>query len=273
MRRNLEVLVSSLEKDPGTLISHMNLECDAVIVNQCDRNASYEFRTENGLNIKLFESVERGVGRSRNKALDLADSKIVLFADDDIVYDKGYAERILEAFNSEPEADILMFNVNVCEERRTYHITKKMTVHKWSVGRYPAFAAAARLGSIKRSGVRFSLLFGGGAKYSSGEDNLFFMDCLKAGLVIKAVPVAIGTEEPRRSTWFNGYNEKFFKDRGVLYSFLYGRLATVWALRFVMAKKKSYVSSVKPADAFKWMREGIAEGKALTISSGREDNI
>ena len=152
MRRNLEVLVSSLEKDPGTLISHMNLECDAVIVNQCDRNASYEFRTENGLNIKLFESVERGVGRSRNKALDLADSKIVLFADDDIVYDKGYAERILETFNSEPEADILMFNVNVCEERRTYQITKKMTVHKWSVGRYPAFAAAARLGSIKRSG-------------------------------------------------------------------------------------------------------------------------
>ena len=148
-----------------------------------------------------------------------------------------------------------------------------MTVHKWSVGRYPAFAAAARLGSIKRSGVRFSDLFGGGAKYSSGEDNLFFMDCLKAGLVIKAVPVTIGTEEPRRSTWFNGYNEKFFKDRGVLYSFLYGRLATVWALRFVMAKKKSYISSVKPADAFKWMREGIAEGKALAISSGREDNI
>ena len=80
MRRNLEVLVSSLEKDPGTLISHMNLECDAVIVNQCERNASYEFRTENGLNIRVFESREEASERSRNMALDKADSKIVLFS-------------------------------------------------------------------------------------------------------------------------------------------------------------------------------------------------
>ena len=46
MRRNLEVLVSSLEKDPRLLISHMNLECDAVIVNQGYKDVSYELKTE-----------------------------------------------------------------------------------------------------------------------------------------------------------------------------------------------------------------------------------
>ena len=273
MTDDLEVLISALGKDAQALASGMNLECDAVLVDQGSRNDRYEFNTSEGHTVRTIESVERGIGRSRNLALEEARGRIVLFSDDDIVYSEGYAESILKAFEAHPEADIIMFNINVSEERKTYRIDKEIRVHKWSVGRYPAFAAAARLGSIKRSGVRFSDLFGGGAKYSSGEDNLFFMDCLKAGLVIKAVPVTIGTEEPRRSTWFNGYNEKFFKDRGVLYSFLYGRLATVWAVRFVMAKKKSYVSSVKPADAFKWMREGIAEGKALAISSGREDNI
>ena len=56
MRRNLEVLVSSLEKDPRLLISHMNLECDAVIVNQGYKDVSYELKTENGLNIRLFDT-------------------------------------------------------------------------------------------------------------------------------------------------------------------------------------------------------------------------
>lgn len=271
MRRNLEVLVSALGKDPVQLASDMNLECDAVIVNQGDKDLCYDFETGNAYRIRVIESTERGVGRSRNLALENADSKIVLFSDDDIVYSKGYADRVLEAFNSDPGADIIMFNVDVCEERRTYNITKKMNVHKWSVGRYPAFAAAARLGSIRKSGVRFSLLFGGGAKYSSGEDNLFFMDSLKAGMVIKAVPVAIGAEKPRKSTWFNGYNEKFFFDRGVLFSFLYGRYAVLWALRFALAKRNLYGKSVKPSDAFRTMKAGIREGNKLKDNPERSD--
>ena len=263
MKRNLEVLVSALEKDPYKLASDMNLECDAVIVNQGNKDGCYDFRTDRSFNVKLLESSERGVGKSRNHALDLADSKIVLFSDDDIVYSKGYAERILAAFSENKDADVIMFNVNVSEDRRTYFTLKNKRVHKWSVGRYPAYAAAAKLESIRSSGLRFSTLFGGGAKYSNGEDSLFFMDCLRAGLVIKAVPVLIGTEKPHESTWFHGFNEKFFKDRGVLYRFLYGKTAPLWALRFVLAKKKSYAKDIKPSAAFKLMREGIKEGKFI----------
>ena len=263
MKRNLEVLVSSLEKDPYTLANGMNLECDAVIVNQGNKDGCYEFRTDRAFSIKLLESSERGVGKSRNHALDLADSKIVLFSDDDIVYAKGYAEKVLTAFSENKDADVIMFNVNVREERKTYFINRTIKVHKWSVGRYPAYAAAAKLESIRSSGLRFSTLFGGGAKYSNGEDSLFFMDCLRAGLVIKAVPVLIGTEKPHESTWFHGFNEKFFRDRGVLYHFLYGKTAVLWALRFVIAKKKSYGKDIKPSSAFKLMKEGIKEGKFI----------
>ncbi|MBR3342383.1 MAG: glycosyltransferase [Clostridiales bacterium] len=263
MKRNLQVLISSLEKDPYSLASQMNLECDAVIVNQGKRDGCFEYETDRSLHIKVLESSERGVGRSRNHALDLADSKIILFSDDDIVYSKGYADKVLKAFQAETDADIIMFNFNVSKDRMTYHTEKTKRVHKWSVGRYPSYAAAARLESIRGAGVRFSTLFGGGAKYSNGEDSLFFMDCLRAGLVIKAVPVSLGKEEPRESTWFHGYNEKFFRDRGVLFNFLYGKLAVIWALRFVLAKKRSYGGSIAPKAAFRLMREGIKAGKNL----------
>lgn len=263
MKRNLEVLISALCKDPFVLASHMNLECDAVIVNQSNTDRSYDFRTTNGVNVRVIESSDRGVGRSRNAALDKADSKIVLFSDDDIVYRKGYADSILKAFAADPKADVILFNVDVKENRRTYHIDKTTYVHQGSVGRYPAYAAACRLENIRRAGIRFSLLFGGGAKYSNGEDSLFFMDCLRAGLTVKAVPVTIGKEEPRKSTWFNGYNEKFFKDRGVLFHFLYGKYAYIWAVRFVLVKKRKFKYSMKISKAFKLMKAGIKEGQEL----------
>ena len=263
MQRNLEVLVSALKKDPKALAAHMNLECDAVIIDQTDKDGVFEFATDRSSVVRVFESRDRGIGKSRNMALDKAQGRIILFSDDDIVYTDGYSDRILQAFDQHPDADIIMFNFNVREERRTYHIDKTIRVHKWSVGRYPAYAAAAKLESINSTGVRFSPLFGGGAKYANGEDNLFFMDCLRSGLKIVAVPVTLGTEEPRESTWFKGYNEKFFKDRGVLYSFLYGNLAHLWAIRFILAKKRSYSDCIKPAAAYKIMKEGIREGKSV----------
>ena len=266
MKRNLQVLISSLEKDPYSLASHMNLECDAVIVNQGNRDGCYEYDTDRSLHIKVLESSERGVGRSRNHALELADSKLVLFSDEDIVYSKGYAEKVLKAFQCEPDADIIMFNFVVSKDRMTYHTEKTMRVHKWSVGRYPSFAAAARLERLRSAGIRFSTLFGGGAEYSNGEDSLFFMECLRAGLVIKAVPVSLGKEVPRESTWFHGYNEKFFRDRGVLYHFLYRKLAVFWAFRYVLAKKQLYKNSIKPLAAFKLMKEGIIEGKSIKLN-------
>ena len=263
MIEDLEVLISALGKDAQALASGMNLECDAVLVDQGSRDDRYEFNTSEGHTVRTIESVERGIGRSRNLALEEARGRIVLFSDDDIVYSEGYAESILKAFEAHPEADIIMFNVNVSEERKTYQIDKEIRVHKWSVGRYPAYAAAARLDSIREAKVKFSVLFGGGARYSNGEDSLFFMDCLRSGLKIIGVPYNIGTEVPRESTWFHGYNDKFFFDRGVLYSFLYGNVAGIWAIRFVLAKRRTYAGQMKTSDAYKLMCRGIKEGKAL----------
>ena len=256
------VLVSALEQDTDALPARMGLESDAVIVNQTDHDAR-ETVLWRGRQLKLLSRKERGVGRSRNLALDEAWGDLVLFADEDIVYDSGYAARIVQAFRRRPHTDILLFNLRVNEERRTYWNEKEKAVHRFNCGRYPTFCAAARLSSLRRAGVRFSLLFGGGAPYSNGEDSLFFTDCLRKGLKIRALPVTIGREEPRESTWFHGYDKKFFYDRGVLYAFLYGRMAELWALRFVVTKKKIMCGEIPPARAFALMKKGIAKGRRL----------
>ncbi len=256
------VLVSALHQDVSRMPEKMRLSTDAVIVNQCDMN-SEEKISYNGKLIKVINRNERGVGRSRNLAADNAWGDVVLFSDDDIVYEEDYAARIIQAFRRRPDADIILFNVRVNPERRTYWNEKTKRVHRYNCGRYPTFCAAVKLDKLRESGVRFSHLFGGGAEYSNGEDSLFFMDCLRRGMKIYAVTAVIGTEQSRRSTWFNGYDEKFFFDRGVLFHFLYRAWAGIWALSFVIRKSGVMCKEVKPLKALKLMNDGIRKGKTL----------
>lgn len=231
---DLQVLVAAVNEDVDKLAEKMHLETEAIIVNQCDHFAYQEYFHE-GKKIQCFCMAERGVGRSRNQALMRADRELCLFSDEDIVFYPGYGEIVKRAFEKNADADIITFNFEVDPSRATYYNQTEKRIRWYNYGRYPTFAVAARREALHRANVSFSLLFGGGAKYSNGEDSLFLHDCLKKGLHLYAAVEEIGREVYRESTWFKGYNEKFFVDRGVLYHHLYGGLAKVFSLRFLLA--------------------------------------
>jgi len=241
----------------------MNLESDAIIINQCDESDYKEYEY-NGHRILCYSHEERGVGRSRNRALERATADIVLFSDEDIRYEKGYAETIIRQFEKNPNADMLLFNIDVIEERRTYHIEKKHRVTWKNCGRYPTYSFAVRRAKLHAAGIKFDLNYGGGAKYGCGEDSLFIMDCVRNGFKIYALPITIGREEYRPSTWFNGYNEKFFTDRGALYKPLYGVLAKPLAIRWLLAHRETFFADKDQKvknwkQAYKLMKKGMRE--------------
>ena len=256
----LEVLAAAVNKKPELLAQDMNLQTDAVIVNQCDREASEAFSYRDRT-IRVFSRKERGVGLSRNMALSHAEGSIVLFSDEDIRFYDGYEKQVLSAFQDNPAADVITFNFKVDERRATYYNKEVRPIRWHNYGRYPTYSVAAKLDSLREKGIAFSLLFGGGAKYSNGEDSLFLHDCLKKGLHLYTSTEEIGEEVYRESTWFKGYNEKFFTDRGVLYAFLYGRLARLMALRFLLAHKTVMCGEKTPAEAYRLMKKGIKLGR------------
>lgn len=256
----LQVLVSAVKQDVSIMAQKMHLESDAIIINQTDCFAQEVYEHE-GKKIVCYSFEEKGVGLSRNNALLRATGDILLFADEDIVYDKGYEEKILTEFAKHLEADMLLFNVRVGESRATYYTEKFHRVHIWNAGRYPSYSFAVRRDVLHKSHITFSLLFGGGAKYSNGEDSLFLKDCLQYGMKVYAVPVEIGAETERESTWFHGYHEKFFFDRGVLYHFLYGKLAYAMSVRFLLAHGDVMCQTISRKDALSLMKKGIKEAK------------
>lgn len=252
----VQILASVMDQSPGRIAEKMHLDSDAVIINQCDRLGCEEIQY-NGHNVRFFSFPDRGVGRSRNEAILRADGDICLFSDEDIVYEPGYAMAVADEFEKKPDADMILFNVTIGEERQTYHISSRKRVRWYNCGRYGAVSFAVKRESLLASGVTFSLLFGGGARYSNGEDSLFLKEFMGKGYKVYTAPVTIGREEPGRSTWFTGYNEKFFHDRGVLYRYLYGRLDKVMALRYLLAHKEKLCGENGLKQAYRWMREGM----------------
>lgn len=258
----LQLLVSAVNQKPSELIEKMNIRSDAILINQCDSFGYQEIEREGRL-IRVFSFREKGVGLSRNNALLRADGDVCLFSDEDIRYTDDYEEKVLREFEAHPEADVLLFNVDVCEARRTYHTAAFGRVWLHNCGRYPAYSLALRTEVMHRKNVAFSLLFGGGARYSNGEDSLFIRDCIKSGMKVYKTPVTIGREEERESTWFSGYHEKFFFDRGVLYVYLYGRLAKPAALRFLIRHKGEMCREIPLSRAYRLMREGMREASGM----------
>ncbi len=256
----LQVLVSAVSEEPKQLAEKMGLSTEAIIVNQTDYFRYEEFE-RNGRLIRAYSFQEKGVGLSRNTCLMRADEEICLFSDEDIVYKDNYESLILEEFEKNQEADLILFNVEVAPERRTYHIENYGRVRWYNSGRYPTYSFAFRLNKVRSRNITFSLLFGGGAKYSNGEDSLFLKECLKKGLKVYKAPVNIGRETVRESTWFTGYNEKFFYDRGVLYYYLYGRLKTPIALRFLLKHKDVMCRDIPFKKAYQLMKAGMKAGK------------
>ncbi len=255
---SVQLLVAAVNAQPEQLIDTMNIQGDAIIVNQCD-TYDYKEQERNGSKIRVFSMNERGVGLSRNHALLRADADFCLFADEDIVYVDDYVQKVEQAFAEYPQADMLLFQIDVAEGRETYRIEKEGRVRWYNCGRYGAVSFAIRREKVQALNITFHLFFGGGARYSNGEDSLFLQECIKKGMHVRKVPVTLGHETGRESTWFKGYNRKFFYDRGVLYRYLYGRLKTLMTWRFLLAHKGELCKEVPLKQAYVWMKQGMKE--------------
>ena len=221
----IQILASIMNETKNSLndiVKKMNIKSDAIIVNQCERNDIEEIILDNKYKVKMLSFNERGVGLSRNTALMRADSDVVVFADNDVQYNDNYKEIIQKAFKEMPNADMIAFVLPKIEDKRNENskIKSKLSrVLQTNCLKYGTYRFAIKLESLKKANIYFSLLFGGGTRFGSGEDSIFITECIRKGLKVYSSNQIIGYLLPNKSTWFNGYNEKFFIDSSILLSF------------------------------------------------------
>ncbi len=235
----VQVLIAAMNQTDTSLLEKMNIQSDAIVGNQCDKNSVESFEWK-GHNITYLNFAERGVGLNRNNSLMRATGDICLFADDDMVYCDDYVKTVTDAFSKHPEADVIVFNL--IEPVPTRHIIKDFgRVRFYNFLRYGTARIAFRTASVKREGIYFNQCFGGGTEHAHGEDNLFLASCLQKRLKVFSHPAQIASlTEERESSWNAGYDEKYLKDQGILYKTMTKRWWRLLCLQDAIRHSGSY---------------------------------
>lgn len=229
----LQVLLATMDQKDASIADKMNIRCAAVIANQADRE---EIRTEESPfgPRKLISTRTRGVGLNRNIALLAAEGEYLLLADDDVVYNDDMPQQVVAAFRDNPRADVLIFSMDmvkngVVTEKR--HLPNKRR-RIWNAMRFGTYTMAIRREALIRGNITFHQSFGGGCPFSAGEDTLFLKACFDAGLRVYSHSYVLGTCCKDTSSWFVGYHEKYFYDKGVLVKHLFPKTAWIMGLYF-----------------------------------------
>jgi len=260
----VEVLVACMHQKDDSLYNQMNLQTDAILANQSDFYGYEEYAESNGATAKLISTADRGVGKNRNKALMNANGEYLLCSDQDMVYVDGYDKIIESAFEKCPKADIIVFNLEYLNRftpaRKEGARFKR--VHLWNCMRYGTARVAMRKNAISKACLSFSVLYGGGAKYSSGEDSLFIREALRKGLKMYYCPIVIAAVKQEESSWFKGYTEKFFVDKGVLIANAFPLLKHLLVYYFAYGMRR-LTKEYGFFDIVKLMKKGFNEFKRL----------
>lgn len=252
----IESLVATMGTEPRELAKKMNIQTNAIIINQDNKVSQKDFIFRDNL-IRAYDFTERGVGRSRNEALMRASSHVCMMADDDMVYVDDYPEKVLKAYEKYPDADLILFNVRIHMNNTVTEKVKEDTkVNYFNSLKYGTVTFSFRREKILKANIFFSLLFGGGAKHSNGEDSLFLWSCLKSGMKIYAVKDVIADVYNDDSSWFVGHNEKFFIDRGALFAALSPKFSSLLIVQYAIRKHRSYMKEMPFFESIKLMLKG-----------------
>lgn len=253
----VEVLVATMHQTDRELLKRLNLQTDAVVINQCDRTAYEEIDYE-GHRVIWVDTCQRGLSKSRNMALSYASGNICIFADEDIIYPDGYGEMVKKAFEDQPRADIMAFNTECLNLKGTM---KRIPIEKPRKAPrnkyYGSVRLAFRRNKLVKAGIFFHTLIGAGTKYGAGEESLLLRQCRKAGMKIYENPACLATVDYTTSTWFSGYDAVYYHNKGVFLALAYGKLARFYGMYFVLQGMR--ISELSPKVIYGHILAGIKE--------------
>ena len=235
---DIEVLISTMHEKSIDCYKRFNLETDALIINQTDYN-SYDEIHAGKYKVRMISTDTRGLGTSRNLAILNSKADVLVFADDDEVFETGYSQKIEDELRAHPSVDFFLFKTIIYQDgKEIVKVKEERDLSIYNSLRYGSVHFVFKKESIRRNNISVSTYFGAGTGNGSGEDSIFIRDCLKAGLSLRTSTKLIAKVYNDDSTWFNGYDEKFFYDKGMLSKALFPKTYRLYIEQFLRRHKE-----------------------------------
>lgn len=222
--QDLEILVSTMNRNTLDFLIPMFPFChfsdfSILIVNQTDEN---NLLVSGYPTIRVINSFEKGLSKSRNLALKNAIGKIILIADDDVVYKKDFDSAIVQAYNQYGNKAVISF----CIEKPNGLLFKKyFPKAKMNLGLMELFNVLSIEISLNKSvldkiGVKFDENFGLKSAFEMGEEAIFLSDIKNKFQQITFVPSVIASHPEVSSTDKFDFAQRYYIQGAFLYRVL-----------------------------------------------------
>lgn len=262
-----EILLSCMFlSDSKEMIKRSHITSDTVIINQCDEENYKEENICNAL-LRTFSVTDRGLTKSRNLAISKSQADICIICDDDEIFNDGYEKAVSSAYDALPDADIIIFDM-VDRPLKWGNSIKRlgyidlMSVSSWQI--------TFRREKLLASGVLFDENMGAGSGNGAEEEFRFLTQCRKAKLRIYHYPFRLASVAQTQSTWFKGFDEEFFVNRGNTTRYIMGLpLSVLYAAYYAFAKRKQ-LSGMSMLKAFSYTVKGIKENRLTKLKKGKK---
>lgn len=251
--QDVEILVATMHRDSLDFLRNMFPEgsfadYNILIVNQTepDRQLVSVYP-----NVRVINSTERGLSNSRNLALQHAIGNLCVIADDDVVFEQGFTQKIVDAYNERPDAALMVFRAADGNSRlyKNYPQAKHHPMSQLQRLSVMSIEMVVNLPVVKQSDVWFDSRFGLGSAFTMGEEAIFVNGLYKKGLTILAEPQLI-VRHPAEDTHKKvSVNEKYYV-QGAVFTKLFGIRWLLWIfikMAFEIKNKKLSTRQVMAA--------------------------
>ncbi|NQY28602.1 MAG: glycosyltransferase family 2 protein [Flavobacteriaceae bacterium] len=231
---NFQILIATMHRENFDFLyamfpHHSLIDLDIIVVNQTTSNTILSSERPT---IKVINSFERGLSKSRNLALQHATSDWCLIADDDLVYLKDFEKQIENGFTTFPNSGLIVFQVE----------SKKHCLHR----EYPE-KSILQLNAFQKlnicsvemlinrriiyNKVVFNEYFGLGSQFfNSGEECVFINDIeVKTNKSISFYKEII-VQHPSLSTGNKYGGSKWYFNKGGVFTKVFPKSFHLWML-------------------------------------------
>lgn len=256
-KTDLEILIATQNKidfDFLTLMfpfAHFS-QFTILIINQ----TQHQNLKSNYESVRVINTNEKGISKSRNLAIANATKKICLITDDDVIFSENFENSILEAFITLPQAAIITFNhlrFGVLKpQKKTYYVKEHDFKSIWNVS---SIEVAFKLDEIKKKKLFFDTNFGLGSYFESAEEFLFLRESLRQNLKLFYSPQVIVSHAFLSSGKLQGTDNLIFA-KAALYYKIAGNWVYFWLLKYILFLWRN--NFIKKSDVIKKYKTGLS---------------
>jgi glycosyltransferase involved in cell wall biosynthesis len=179
-KEDFEIVISTMDRSSLDFLIPMFPFChfsdfQILIINQTTENHKL---TSGFSSVRVINSNEKKLSKSRNIALQNSIGKVVLIADDDVVFKKNFDSIIINSYNKYPNATVICFAIEKPDGSlfKKYPAKTKENTTQLDIFNILSIEISLNRVAFEKLNVKFDENFGLGSHFIMGEEAIFLSD-------------------------------------------------------------------------------------------------